>query len=1368
MSLKYKKYNCNLKPLSLGVSLALSSFATMAADSPFAIAPQHLSSTATVKKTTVTTPHTNIYKQQQSVTSTTVRGMQGAKPNIMLLLDDSGSMREAVPGSGGRSRQRVLQDSLPTVINRYRNQINWGLVSFNNSSPSYNLKLGTDYLTVANAIKNFPIDGTTPTITSYLKAVDMLNDGIKYRCQKSYLVLLSDGDSNWPMNFWITAGFNRNTGFKGSKLYNFLYYPHWVYINSELNKYPFWRNLLTKDNKLIDKNSSQYRSMCNTAYRQSNSKAKDWCNELPQKFIYYPYNGVSDYSINSDLDYSRRVSTLNFHSPTRYTEAPLRGLTSDLDFLGSESAYYTTSNSNRTYGYGGGYVIFNYQPILTSQTKYAGEMLSFFSEPINRIDLRTERTDGNDATGKSWDDPAFPTQNITTFTIGFGNGLTSGGLALLRGGASDIKLKNGKVEKAYYSASDQAGLQSAFDSIFNQIERENPPPSNSNPIDLPPTTNTLPISEPIAGTPNRQQSVMAETSYATSPPSATGASNSIPNMAASVFVPAGLKSSELRFYALNSKAQVDTSSWRVADFSQRKALIMTSSGIVHWANNDANLDNTFFSLSADTQTPQRTDEWSKALLPWTTRTVTGSNDSTIKAMSYPTPYRIRPTPPTGSPRDAGVDEYNMGDVLDTPIVATGKNGTAQGNRQEFLITAANDGMVYLFQSNPDAKANNPYSLKLNYLPATMPRQTLSDTHATRYKDLAHEDYAKDSARPHLFMINGGITVRTTSAKSNRQNTFMVGALGQGGRGMYALNIGGKALDTGDAVGLNAESDTWNTSVPLYESNPSNNTDFSSLGYTVGYPQIGRIAKYNTDGSLSDKTLQKGVYYASFLSSGFSYPTNASQETALYIQDALGVDVGGGASAAATTNGNQKGQLLAKVKVPGGVGGLASPTLLDVNRDGVYDFAFAGDYGGNMYRFDLRKIDLSTGIVASDAVKKIYSGSPTQPITSAPAISMQKNGRYVVAFGTGSDMYASDYNSTAEQAVYGIYQRFNPSNLDPIDINDPTAAEAEEPLTAGNLLEQTLTTAAAKMAEGTSSEKLVTVREGSTHEIEKTDDKSKLAYSGWKVQLGNTTSVQDGERVVVTPTVIFGTLILSTRIYKEKTVATVNNNAWSANNWQADGWVKVSEKFDQNRKELDWSDWKEISTNSTSTTSSGDVCTGTVNTSTKMQERERKVNYETITTYEKVEPSENQSSGWILALNATNGGAVKVSSGTGVDFLGKYASNFNPNDPAHSNTYFTVGLYSSSGLPNHTLLTNDSNVNSLGSAMTRDGEARTNGEDGDLTPGGEKAKDDCFNATDGSYVLTGNTATGIGETFGVVGRRCSKKMQIRRLSWREIF
>ncbi|WP_230479001.1 hypothetical protein, partial [Kingella kingae] len=59
-------------------------------------------------------------------------------------------------------------------------------------------------------------------------------------------------------------------------------------------------------------------------------------------------------------------------------------------------------------------------------------MLACFSEPINKIDVRI---DGTDAAGKSWDDSDFPTQNITTFTIGFGNGLSESGWPLLRGGA---------------------------------------------------------------------------------------------------------------------------------------------------------------------------------------------------------------------------------------------------------------------------------------------------------------------------------------------------------------------------------------------------------------------------------------------------------------------------------------------------------------------------------------------------------------------------------------------------------------------------------------------------------------------------------------------------------------------------------------------------------------------------------------------------------------------------------------------------------------------------------------------------------------------------------------------------------------------
>ncbi|HFC1186628.1 TPA: PilC/PilY family type IV pilus protein, partial [Neisseria gonorrhoeae] len=50
--------------------------------------------------------------------------------------------------------------------------------------------------------------------------------------------------------------------------------------------------------------------------------------------------------------------------------------------------------------------------------------------------------------------------------------------------------------------------------------------------------------------------------------------------------------------------------------------------------------------------------------------------------------------------------------------------------------------------------------------------------------------------------------------------------------------------------------------------------------------------------------------------------------------------------------NGSGSLIKKIEAPGGKGGLSSPTLVDKDLDGTVDIAYAGDRGGNMYRFDL--------------------------------------------------------------------------------------------------------------------------------------------------------------------------------------------------------------------------------------------------------------------------------------------------------------------------------------------------------------------------------------------------------------------------------
>ncbi|WP_404507052.1 PilC family type IV pilus tip adhesin, partial [Neisseria gonorrhoeae] len=183
-----------------------------------------------------------------------------------------------------------------------------------------------------------------------------------------------------------------------------------------------------------------------------------------------------------------------------------------------------------------------------------------------------------------------------------------------------------------------------------------------------------------------------------------------------------------------------------------------------------------------------------------------------------------------------------------------------------------------------------------------------------------------------------------------------------------------------------------------------------LGYTVGTPQIGKT--------------QNGKY-AAFLASGYAAKQIASQEnkTALYVYDL----------------GNGSGSLIKKIEVQGGKGGLSSPTLVDKDLDGIVDIAYAGDRGGNMYRFDL-----SSDKPSEWTVRTIFQG--TKPITSAPAVSRLADKR-VVIFGTGSDLTEEDVLNTDEQYIYGIFDD---------DKGTGTVKVTVQNGTGGGLLEQTLT------------------------------------------------------------------------------------------------------------------------------------------------------------------------------------------------------------------------------------------------------------------------------------------------------------------------
>ncbi len=420
-------------------------------------------------------------------------------------------------------------------------------------------------------------------------------------------------------------------------------------------------------------------------------------------------------------------------------------------------------------------------------------------------------------------------------------------------------------------------------------------------------------------------------------------------------------------------------------------------------------------------------EWKKVLLPWTVRA--SNDDGQFNTFNkeekdgkpkYSQKYRSR---------DNGKHERNLGDIVNSPIVAVG----------EYLATSANDGMVHIFKQSGGDKRS--YNLKLSYIPGTMPRKDIQNTESTLAKELrtfAEKGYVGDR-----YGVDGGFVLRRiTDDQDKQKHFFMFGAMGFGGRGAYALDL--SKIDNSNPAG-----------VSMFDVKNDNGV---KLGYTVGTPQIGKTHNGK---------------YAAFLASGYATKdiNNGENKTALYVYDLE----------------NNNGTPIATINVPDGKGGLSSPTLVDKDLDGTVDIAYAGDRGGNMYRFDLSNNDPTKW-----SVRTIFKGTLDKPITSAPAVSKLKDKR-VVIFGTGSDLSEDDVDKKDIQSIYGIFD------------NDTGTDVAEEGQGKG-LLEQHLT------------------QEDKTLFLTDYKRSDGSGDKGWVVKL------EAGQRVTVKPTVVLRTAFVTIHKY----------------------------------------------------------------------------------------------------------------------------------------------------------------------------------------------------------------------------------------------
>ncbi|EMS5770711.1 pilus assembly/adherence protein PilC, partial [Neisseria gonorrhoeae] len=484
---------------------------------------------------------------------------------------------------------------------------------------------------------------------------------------------------------------------------------------------------------------------------------------------------------------------------------------------------------------------------------------------------------------------------------------------------------------------------------------------------------------------------------------------------------------------------------REPNFNSRQTVIRLPGGVYRIAPgnsgrvagfNDNDGKNDTFGIYKDRLVIPEPDEWSEVLLPWTARYY--GNDDIFKTFNQPNnkkqsdkkqysqKYRIR------TKEDDNDKPRDLGDIVNSPIVAVGG----------YLATSANDGMVHIFKKTGTDQRG--YELKLSYIPGTMPRKDIESNDSTLAKELrafAEKGYVGDR-----YGVDGGFVLRRITDDQDRQkHFFMFGAMGLGGRGAYALDL--TKIDNSNLTG-----------VSMFDVKNESKNNGVKLGYTVGTPQIGKI---------------RNGKYAAFLASGYAAKDIVSSDntTALYVYDL----------------GNGGGSLIKKIEAPGGKGGLSSPTLVDKDLDGIVDIAYAGDRGGNMYRFDLSNSDSSKW-----SAKVIFEGD--KPITSAPAVSRLADKR-VVIFGTGSDLSEQDVVDKDQQYIYGIF-----------DDDKGTVKVTVQNGTGGGLLEQVLK------------------EENKTLFLNKGSDGS--GSKGWVVKL------KEGQRVTVKPTVVLRTAFVTIRKYKD--------------------------------------------------------------------------------------------------------------------------------------------------------------------------------------------------------------------------------------------
>ena len=401
----------------------------------------------------------------------------------------------------------------------------------------------------------------------------------------------------------------------------------------------------------------------------------------------------------------------------------------------------------------------------------------------------------------------------------------------------------------------------------------------------------------------------------------------------------------------------------------------------------------------------------------------------------------------------------LGDIVHSSPVHS--NGT--------LYSGSNDGMLHAF----DAQTGEEL---FAYIPKLV-FANLPDLKDPLYPHTFYVDLSPAVGDVYILADSDGVDNDGDGAidesEEKKLKNILVGGLGRGGKGYYALditdpssiltesNLAAKVLWEYPSVRKLTITDVDGEFHLL--SDPIIITTANNHGFSTGDQVLIEEVEGTTEANgvwtitwLSNTTfkLEGSDYDHSYTGGGKATPSESSWDDMGYsysrpaiVNSRAGYIVmfGNGYN---SESGVSKliildvltGELVKSINTEaGGCNGLSSPVPIDVDFDGKVDYVYAGDLNGNLWKFDLTDTNSDNWDVAYKGAPYTVDGtkyvgttpqplfqarSPEgmpQPITTKPDVmDWCTEFGYMVTFGTGKWMGEFDYESSITQTIYGIW------------------------------------------------------------------------------------------------------------------------------------------------------------------------------------------------------------------------------------------------------------------------------------------------------------------------------------------------------------